>query len=46
MPFAETRVNLETIILSEVSERQTSYDTADMRNLKKRIQMNLFAYAH
>ena len=36
MPFAATRVDLEIVILSEVSqtERQISYDVAYMWNLK------------
>ena len=44
MPFAATWMDLEMIILSEVSqtERQISFDIAYMQNLKKRIQMNLF----
>ena len=41
MPFAATWMDLETIILSEDSERQT-YDITCMWNLK-RIQINLFA---
>ena len=37
-------MDLEIVILNEISqtERQTSYDTTCMWNLKKRIQMNLF----
>ena len=37
MPFAATRMDLEIIILSEGSqtERQMSYDIANMWNLKK-----------
>ena len=44
MPFAATWMDLEIIMLSEVSqtERQISFDIAYMQNLKKRIQMNLF----
>ena len=36
MPFAETRMGLEIVILSEVSqtERQIPYDTTYMWNLK------------
>ena len=41
--FAATWMDLETIILSEVSERQISYDITYMWNLKKTIQMNLLA---
>ena len=41
-PFATTQTDLEIIILSEVSQRQTSYDIADMWNPKKMIQINLF----
>ena len=43
MPFAATRIDLEIIIRSEVSQRQISYDITYMWNLKQRIQMNLFA---
>ena len=43
MLFAATRMDLEIIILREVSERQTSYDITYMWDLKKRIYMNLFA---
>ena len=42
MTFPATWMDLEIIILSELSERQTSYDVTYMWNLKKRIQMNLF----
>ena len=42
MPFAATRMGLEVVILSEVSQRQTPYDIAYMWNLKKMVQMNLF----
>ena len=34
MPFAATWMDLEIIILSEISQRQISYDTAYMQNLK------------
>ena len=42
--FVETWMDLETVILSEVSEkeRQIPYDTTYMWNLKKMIPMNLF----
>ena len=37
MPFAAaTWMDLETIILGEVSERQTSYAITYMQNLKKK----------
>ena len=36
MPFVATQMNLEIIILSEVSQRQISYDIAYMWNLKKK----------
>ena len=42
MPFATTWIDIEIIILSEVSQRQISYDIAYMWNMKKKIQMNLF----
>ena len=44
IPFAATWVDLEIIILGEVSQqRQISYDITYMWNLKqKKIQMNLF----
>ena len=35
MPFAATWMDLEIIILSEVSQRQISYDITYMWNLKK-----------
>ena len=35
MPFAATWMDLEVIILSEVSQRQISYDITYMWNLKK-----------
>ena len=43
MPFAAAWMPLEIIVRSAVSERQTSYNITHMWNLKKRIQMNLFA---
>ena len=42
MPFAARWMDLEMIILSEVSQRQISYDITYMWNLIKMIQMNLF----
>ena len=45
MPFAVTWMDLEIIILSEVSkteERQISYDIPYMQTQEKMIQMNLF----
>ena len=43
MPFAATWMDLETGILSKVSQRKTTiYDIAYMWSLKKRVQMNLF----
>ena len=42
MPSAAAWLGLETIILSEIiKERQASKDIPYMRNLKKRVQMNL-----
>ena len=42
MPFAATLMNLEIIILSEVSQTEKDkYDIVYMWNLKKRVQMNL-----
>ena len=35
MPFAATCMHLEMVILSEVSQRQISYDVAYVWNLKK-----------
>ena len=43
MPFAAMWMHLEIIIVSEVNQRQISYDIAYMQSLKKMIQMNLFA---
>ena len=42
MPFAAIWMDLEMVILSEVSQRQISYDITYMWNLKKYIQMNIF----
>ena len=43
MPFTATWMDLQIILLSEVRERQISYDITYMWNLnKKMIQMNLF----
>ena len=43
MPFAATGMDLEFIPLSEVRQRQISYDTTYIWNLKnKMIQLNLF----
>ena len=44
VPFAATWMDLEIVILSEVSQRQRqiSQDIAYMRNLKKNYQTNLF----
>ena len=45
MPFAATWMDLEIVILSEVSQTQKDkyHDIAYMQNLKKnKIQMNLF----
>ena len=35
MPFSATWMDLEIIILSEVSQRQISYDITNIWNLKK-----------
>ena len=43
MPFLAAQMDLKIIKLSEVSQRQISYDITYMWNLKKKmIQMNLF----
>ena len=41
MPFATTWMDLEIVLLSEVRERQISYDITYMWNLKILAQMNL-----
>ena len=43
-PFAATWLDLEVVILSEMSdrERKVLYDMAYIKNLKWNIQMNLF----
>ena len=42
MPFAATWMNLEIVILSEVSQTEKDkYDIVYMWNLRKRVQMNL-----
>ena len=35
MPFAATWMDIEIVILSEVREREISYDNPYMRNLKR-----------
>ena len=45
MLFPATWMDLEIIILSEVSERQT-FEITCMRHLKKRVPMNLFVNRH
>ena len=43
MSFAATWMDLEIVILSEVSQTQKDeYDTPFMWSLKKLVQMNLF----
>ena len=43
MPFADTWMDLEIVILSEVSQTQKDkYYITYMWNLKKMVQMNLF----
>ena len=42
MPFADTWMDLEIIVLSEVRKRKTNtYSITDIRNFKKMIQINL-----
>ena len=45
MPFEETWIDLEIVILSEVSqiEKDKYHMTSLMCNLKKMVQINLFA---
>ena len=44
VPFAETWMNLEIIILNEeIRQRQISYDMSYIWNLKKKNDTNLFA---
>ena len=40
MPFVPAWMDLEIILLSEISERQTSYDIPYMWHIKKKTQMN------
>jgi len=42
MPFADTLMDLEISILSEVRQRQISYDITYMWNLIKMVSKNLF----
>ena len=42
MPFAETWMGLEIVILSEVSQKRKTNNIAYMCNLEKRVQINLF----
>ena len=42
MPFASTWMDLETVTLSEVRQRQISYDIGYKWSLIKMVQMNLF----
>ena len=42
MAFAATWMDPEIFILTEVRERQISYDIAYVQNLQKMLQMNLF----
>jgi len=41
-PFPAAQMDLKIIKLTEVSQRQISYDITYMWNLKKMIQMKLF----
>ena len=38
MPFAATWMDLDIIILSQISQRKTYHDTTDMWNKKKKVQ--------
>ena len=40
MPFVPAWMDLEIILLSEISGRQTSYDIPYMWHIKKKTQMN------
>ena len=42
LPLEATWMDLESVLLSEVSQREISYDIACMQNFFKMIQMNLF----
>ena len=43
MPFAATCMDPEIVLLSEVSQSEkVKYDITYIRNLKKKVQMNLF----
>ena len=42
MPFAATWIDLEIIIVSEVSQRQISHDITYMWNFTKMIQSKLY----
>ena len=41
MLFVATWMHIEIIILSEIRERQTSYNITYVWNIKKKLQMNL-----
>ena len=46
MPFAETSMNLETVILSELSQRMTNIIYClyvESQKKKKKVQINLFS---
>ena len=42
LPFAAKWMDLENIIISELSQMKTLYDVTYMWNLKKMMQMNLY----